>query len=71
MWLNAHRTGINALHYLKLHRRKQWYNLLVNRNFFLKTMEVLCLLEMLRKVEDVEMLDEDENGDEKLFPQHD
>ena len=34
-------------------------------------MEVLCLLEMLRKVEDVEMLDEDEDGDENLFRQHD
>ena len=70
MWSNAHRIRINAQHYLKLHQQmKPWCNLLVNRNFFLKTMEVLCLLEMLRKVDDVEMLDED--GDEKLFRQHD
>ena len=37
----------------------------------MKILEVLCLLEMLRKVEDVEMLDEDEDGDEKVFHQHD
>ena len=71
-WWSAHRIRINAQHYLKLHHQKKpWCNLLVNRNFFLKTMEVLCLLEMLRKVEDVEMLDEDEVGDEKVFHQHD
>ena len=67
--MNAHRTGINALHYLTLHQRKRWYNLLVNRNFFLKIMEVLCWLEMSRKVEGFEM--QDGEGDEELVLQHD
>ena len=41
---------------------------MVNRNFVLKIMEVLCLLERLRKVEDVEILED--GDDEEVLLQH-